>query len=293
MSNDLSGAIREVWVSGLQKLNRPDFKAMRICETKFSNWNWIGSIKFAKQAKITGWALNNYFDPITKTPITITNESFTPNIIRYTAIEISIEDDLQSYVNPKNQYLEDTKEYFMSEREKAIFNEAYARANTVFDDGDLDNPTNNGDGNPFYLNADNAYEVLVKLRTKMTKALIPQNNRWVIFGADEMGQILMSDRFAKSTVEAERRLKTWLIAVASGFEMIEATTLPEVAGVRHNLAWQGKPVSFGWVIAPKVYVSTVKENQDRFTSTIKSTEKFGVKVFDQGAQNLVDIQVAI
>ena len=104
--------------------------------------------------------------------------------------------------------------------------------------------------------------------------------------------MLLNDRFSKSTVEAEKRLNTGIVAVATGMEIIESNNLIEDgAGVRHCLAGQGKPVSFGWVIAPKVFVSNIEQNTEKFTGVIKSTEKFGVKVFDQWAQNLMDIQV--
>jgi len=291
MANNLAGTVRTVWEKGLQAINRKDFQGMRITDAKFSNWKGLGTIKFGKQAKTTGGALNNYFDAITKSPIVTTNESFTPDIIRYTAIEVSLDDTVHSYIDPKGQYLVDTKEYFASEREKAIFSEAYARADNIFDDGDLKTATNTGAGNPFVFSEANSYEVLVGIRTKLTKALVPNHNRWLILWPDETGELLLSDRFAKSTVEAEKRLNTGIVAVATGMEIIESNNLIDLAGVRHCLAGQGKPVSFGWVIAPKVFVSSIDENTEKFTGVIKATEKFGVKVFDQGAQNLMDVQV--
>lgn len=289
-SNTLSSTIKTVWTKNMQMQKRENFVGMNIADTKFSDWGGVGSIKFPRQAKINISTLPNYNASITPQAITQIAEEFTPNQIRYFAININLEEDVQTYLDPKQQVLVDAREGFNNEIDYAVMGE-YVNADYIIDDGDLKTPSNGGLNNPIDVKDTNCINILTLLDRRMTELNMPQNSRFFVMDPNFKESLLLSERLSKSTEQAERRLEKGFITSLFDIALYSSNNLHAVAGVTHGLAGQGKPICLGSVIEPKIFVSTIDENTAGFWFMIKGTIKFGVITFSEGGEKLIDVQM--
>lgn len=72
-----------------------------------------------------------------------------------------------------------------------------------------------------------AYNTLIKLRTKLTKAKVPQAGRWVAVDPDFYGVLLRDDRFVRVDASGTSEgLRNGLVGRAAGFDILESNTTP-------------------------------------------------------------------
>lgn len=288
-TNTLGATLKTVWTKNMQMQKRENFVGMNIANTKFSDWKGVSSIKFPRQQKINISSLANYNAAITPQSITQSVEEFTPNQIRYFAINLNLEEDIQTYLDPKDQTMLDAKEGFMNEVDYSIFAE-YVNADYIIDDGDLKTASNGGWNNPIDINVANPVDVLAMIKNRMTKFNFPKNDRFAVFDADFETSLLLSERLSKSTDKAEQRLEKGLVTSIFDINLYISNNLHTVTGVTHGLAGQGKPICLGSVIEPKIFVSTIDENLTGFWFMVKGTIKYGVITFSEGGERLIDLQ---
>lgn len=293
MTNNLSAEIKEVWEDGLQSQLREKFVGFNFANVKMDGM-FIGAdtVHFARQDKIGVQTIASFNDSIVLQDITSTDETFALTERRYFAFTINIEEDIETYVDPRSQALMDVMEWFAREYDKQIFGE-YANAGFVFDDGDMDTATNGGAGFPIILDKTNMIEMLININTKMDDNLVPSNDRKIALKPREIGLLLKSDELNRATETAERRLETGLVGEIEGFNIYKSLQVQDVTGTRHSLAVQGTPISFGSNIKPNVFVSTVDENTTKFASIMKGATKFGTKLFTEGAEKTFDVQIKV
>jgi hypothetical protein len=72
-----------------------------------------------------------------------------------------------------------------------------------------------------------------------------------------------------------------------------SNNLASAGGVKHILAGQGKPICFAANIKPKVQFVGSETQANTFVNYLKCQTKFDSKVFAEGAERLLDCQVAV
>lgn len=87
----------------------------------------------------------------------------------------------------------------------------------------LDGATDGGSG---VLTADNVYQTIVAIKTKMDTANVPREGRKLVIPPAVEGYLLLDDRFVKGT-RGEERLENGYVARAAGFEIYMSTGLTD------------------------------------------------------------------
>jgi N4-gp56 family major capsid protein len=119
-------------------------------------------------------------------------------------------------------------------------------------------------------------EVLVALRTKLTKANVPTMGRYVIVDPDSYGSLLKDDRFVKvnesGTADA---LRNGLVGRAAGFDIYESNNTPNPTGtVRVVQAGTRSAIS----MAEQINKTEAYRPQSSFSDAIKGLALYGAKL---------------
>lgn len=263
---------------------------MKIANTKFDgSFRGTDTVKFPRQQKIVIGTLTSFRQSLTKQDITTTGEDFSLDQYRYFAFDIALDEDIETYIDPKSQAYVDAKEGFSNEFDKAILGH-YVDAGYTIDDGDMETASNGGTGNAIAVSKANIYDMFTAVSEVMDVNYIPQNDRWIMISPKESRKLKKSPEMQKSTVEAERRILKGVIGMLDDLMIYYSNNLAVAAGVRHILAGQGKPICFASNVKPSIYVGSIKESDD-FTYLVKGATKFGTKVFTEGSEKLIDVEV--
>lgn len=79
--------------------------------------------------------------------------------------------------------------------------------------------------------AGEAYELLVELRTILTRSNTPANGRWVVVPPELYAYLLQDDRFIRADAAGTTDgLRNGQVGRAAGFDVMEANTVPEDSG---------------------------------------------------------------
>lgn len=124
--------------------------------------------------------------------------------------------------------------------------------------------------------AGDAYELLVELRTILTRAEVPADDRWVIVPPEFYGVLLKDSRFidasASGTTEA---LRNGIVGKAAGFTVIEGTTVPETSGGAFEVI-AGHPIATTY--AEQILETEAIRLERRFEDGLRGLHVFGAKV---------------
>lgn len=74
--------------------------------------------------------------------------------------------------------------------------------------------------------ADDAYQLLLKLRAQLSKAGVPDDGRWVTVPTDVYSYLLQDDRFVRSDAAPGETVRTGFIGRALGMDVYESQTVP-------------------------------------------------------------------
>ena len=295
MANNINAEVSEVWANELQTPLYETFVWKAFANTKFEG-RFVGAdtVHFPRQAKLLVKNIVDFTAPVVIDDLTATDEVFTLTERRYFAFQINIEEDVETYVDPRNQALKDVMHGFSNEYDTNIFSE-YVNALYTLDDGDMDVATNGGAGNAVILDTNNMLDFIVKINQKFSLADVPLNDRKLAISPIERSKLFRMPELQRATSEAERRLASGLIGDVDGITIYVSNNIQTSGGwtVRNAMAVQGKPVSFAANIRPSVYVSTVDENVGGFWSVIKGATKFGTTLFTEGAERTMDCQIVV
>ena len=295
MPNNLAAEVAEVWSDSIQGQLYETFVGKAFSNVKFEGkFIWADTVHFPRQAKLLVKNIVDFNAPIVIDDLTATDELFTLTERRYFAFQINIEEDVETYVDPRHQAIRDVMHGFANEYDTNIFSE-YVNALYILDDGDMDVATNGGAGNPVILDTTNMLDFIVKMNQKFSLADVPLNDRKLAISPIERSKLFRMPELQRATSEAERRLASGLIGDIDGISVYVSNNLQLSGGwtVRHAVCVQGNPVSFAANIKPSVYMSSVDENTGGFWSVIKGATKFGTTLFTEGAERTMDCQIQV
>lgn len=135
----------------------------------------------------------------------------------------------------------------------------------------------------------NSYNLLVQLRTKLTKSNVPAQGRWVIVPPEYYAALLQDDRFIDASRSGSTdTLRNGLVGRAAGFDVYESNTVPEpTAGTFAVIAGHQMATTFAQQIA-----STEAQRRElRFGDLIKGLSLYGAKVVRPEALALASVTV--
>jgi hypothetical protein len=135
-----------------------------------------------------------------------------------------------------------------------------------------------------------AYDLLVELRTVLTRALIPATGRWVAVPPEFYGVLLKDDRFirldASGTTEG---LRNGVVGRAAGFTVIEGTTVPETSGGAYQVI-AGHPIATTY--AEQINSVEALRLERRFEDAVRGLHLYGGKVVRPEALALATVTVS-
>lgn len=137
---------------------------------------------------------------------------------------------------------------------------------------------------PVALTKDNVYENIVKLKTKLDKANVPNTGRTIVVPPDVHSLLLLDDRFAKSTATAgQEALINGLVGRIAGFDVYMSNNVKTGAGTD-----TGKTPYFeitaqitdATTYAEQIIKTEAYRMESRFADAVKGLHVYGAKVTD-------------
>lgn len=120
-----------------------------------------------------------------------------------------------------------------------------------------------------------AYALLVELRTRLTKANCPMPGRWCVVPPELYGVLLLDEKFISAekagTTDA---LRNGFVGRAAGFDIFESNTVPEATDVFTVIAGHGLATTFAEQIADTESLRL----EDQFGDGIRGLHLYGAKV---------------
>lgn len=137
---------------------------------------------------------------------------------------------------------------------------------------------------PIALTASNVYENIVKLKTKLDKANVPNTGRTIVVPPDVHSLLLLDDRFAKSTATAgQEALINGLVGRIAGFDVYMSNNVKTGTGTD-----TGKTPYFeitaqitdATTYAEQIIKTEAYRMESRFADAVKGLHVYGAKVTD-------------
>lgn len=137
---------------------------------------------------------------------------------------------------------------------------------------------------PVALTASNVYENIVKLKTKLDKANVPNTGRTIVVPPDVHSLLLLDDRFAKSTATAgQEALINGLVGRIAGFDVYMSNNVKTGTGTD-----TGKTPYFeitaqitdATTYAEQIIKTEAYRMEKRFADAVKGLHVYGAKVTD-------------
>lgn len=130
-------------------------------------------------------------------------------------------------------------------------------------------------GAPIIITEDNVYDVMVQLRTLLSKTNTPSQNRQVAIPPEMVGMILRDNRFTGTGgAFAEGTLLSGMIARGVGFGVYEINNLPETGGVYEVVANHAVSATY----ANQIVKTEAVRMEKRFADNVKGLSVYGAKV---------------
>lgn len=135
---------------------------------------------------------------------------------------------------------------------------------------------------------DTAYQLLVNLRTKLTRSNTPASGRWVVVPPELYGVLLRDDRFirmdASGTTEG---LRNGIVGRAAGFDVIESNVVPVAAGVYSVLAGHEWATTY----AQNILETESIRRENTFGDGVRGLHVYGAKVIRPAQLALADVTI--
>lgn len=120
-----------------------------------------------------------------------------------------------------------------------------------------------------------AYDLLVDLRTKLTRTNTPDDGRYAIVPPEFYAQLLKDDRFIRADASGTTAgLRNGQVGRAAGFDVMEANTVPENAGAYTVLAGHSIAVTY----AEQILETEALRLQNTFGDGVRGLHVFGAEV---------------
>ena len=135
-----------------------------------------------------------------------------------------------------------------------------------------------------------AYELLVELRTTLTRAEVPADGRFVIVPPEFYGVLLKDNRFIDASASANSgTLRNGVVGRAAGFNVIEGTTVPETSGGAYQVI-AGHPIATTY--AEQILKTEAIRLERRFEDGLRGLHVYGGKVVRPEALALATVTVS-
>lgn len=291
MANDVAAGKAEKFESMLQDVLYDSYIGSYIANNQFKwAFNWNDTVHFARFDKLTISDLATSYSSITVQDVNLTDETFVLDIRKAGSFEISDEDYIEMNVSPDADLITSLRDAYANLYDVEIMKE-YANAWYEVDDGDLAAATNWGSGHSATLTNLNVYDLVTAIVQTMDENNIPSNDRWLVVSPKEKRLLSKAPELLRST-ELWDKVVTWgFMGDIDWVKIWYSNNIQTVTTVKHLIAWQGKPICFAANIEPKIQFVTSDKKADKFTTTVKSQTKFGVKTFTEWAIKLIDVLV--
>ena len=258
--------------------------------TKFEGqFNGNDTVHFPRLTPITTQDLPTSYSDVTVQNLVETDETFTIDKRRASAFEISNEDLIELRVDPSSQAIKDMAQAFASDYDDEIMAE-YANAGFDIDDGDMTTATNSGAGNPIKLTKSNIYDFVTAIAEKMDENNMPNADRRLILSPAEKRLLIQAPELVRDTAMGDMVVTGGYMGMIDNIQIRYSNNLVSAAGVKHALAGAGNPICFAANIRPQVEI-TPSQYRTSFTSLVKAQTKYGTKVFTEGANKLLDVNL--
>lgn len=283
----------EAWANVLQSVLRESFVGKFITNNKFE-WEFDGNdtVHFQRLAKINTSDMPSSYSEIPTQALVETDEVFTLDNRKAFSVAISDEDYKELKINPDSQIIQDAAEKFAKDWDDVIMSE-YANAWYAIDDGDMETATNGWAGNEIILTKTNVYDMLTAISEVLDENNVPTDNRFVVISPKEKRFLANSPELLRDTKMWDEVVVKWgwYLGMINDLKIYFSNNLKTVWGVKHLIAWQGRPISFAANIKPKVTFVWSETQATNFVNYMKAMTKFGVKTFAEWAERLVDIEI--
>ena len=132
---------------------------------------------------------------------------------------------------------------------------------------------------PIALTASNVYENIVKLRTKLDKASVPNTGRTIVVPPEVYALLLLDDRFAKNTATAgQEALLNGKVGEVAGFTVFMSNNCSvDSKGTYYEITAQ---IETATTYAEQVIKTEAYRMENRFADGVKGLHVYGAKVVD-------------
>ena len=137
---------------------------------------------------------------------------------------------------------------------------------------------------PVALTAANVYENIVKLKTKLDKANVPNTGRTIVVPPDVHSLLLLDDRFAKSSSNAgQEALINGLVGRIAGFDVYMSNNVKTGTGTDNGKTPYFEitaQIADATTYAEQIIKTEAYRMESRFADAVKGLHVYGAKVTD-------------
>lgn len=137
---------------------------------------------------------------------------------------------------------------------------------------------------PVALTGSNVYENIVKLKTKLDKANVPNTGRTIVVPPDVHSLLLLDDRFAKSTATAgQEALINGLVGRIAGFDVYMSNNVKTGTGTDTDKTPYFEitaQITDATTYAEQIIKTEAYRMESRFADAVKGLHVYGAKVTD-------------
>ncbi len=131
------------------------------------------------------------------------------------------------------------------------------------------------DSSPLVVTKENAYEILVKMRTALNKKNVPKQGRWVVMPPEFEGFMLLDPRFAYNTAESVGGLLNGAVARAAGFDIYISNNVPETGGQKYKIT---ASTNMAGTFAEQILKTEAYRREKGFDDGLKGLHVYGAKI---------------
>ena len=131
------------------------------------------------------------------------------------------------------------------------------------------------DSTPIQITKDNAYEMIVKMRTALDKKNVPKQGRWIVLPPEYEGFMLLDPRFAYNTSESNTRLASGVVSRAAGFDIYISNNVPNESGSKNKII---ASTNAAGTFAEQILKTEAYRLEKGFDDGVKGLHVYGAKI---------------
>lgn len=131
------------------------------------------------------------------------------------------------------------------------------------------------DSAPITVTKDNAYEIMVYMRTAMDKLNIPKAGRWIVMPPEFEGFMLLDPRFAYNSDVSNDRLVNGSVARAAGLDIYISNNVPNEDGSKYKIVASTNACG---TYADQILKTEAYRREKGFDDGVKGLHVYGAKI---------------